>query len=213
MEIPEITCARVDDANLDTRYLRGELPDDLAEAFEAHFFACDRCWSLVHGGLAASDAAGAAAATSPAVQAIAPTGTRPFRRRRIVQWAAAAGIAAVLLVVAGKLIQPPRRESGPVLRGGVAPLVATIAASGDSTIVQWDTRPHAATYRITVFSAGGDALQQTELRGTRWALPVDSARRLAAHGRVWLQVEALDSLNQLIATSPLTPLSDEGRGR
>jgi Putative zinc-finger len=210
MEIPEITCARVDDAHLDTRYLNGELPEDLAEAFEAHFFACERCWSLVHGGLAAAAAIPDAA---PASRGADLTSRPALRRRRLVPWATAAGIAAILLVYAGGVGRQRNAAVRDVVRGGHGGFSAAVSRSADSATVQWSAQPGAAHYRITVFSAAGNAQVRTTTSRTRWGIALDSVRRLAGAGRLWLQVDALDSLDQLIATTPLTALSDSGNVR
>jgi anti-sigma factor RsiW len=50
MDEQPMTCELVDQRELDRRYLTGQLNDNEASAFEAHYFACDRCWALVKGG-------------------------------------------------------------------------------------------------------------------------------------------------------------------
>lgn len=209
MEISEITCAQVDDAHLDIRYVRDELPEDLAEAFEAHFFTCERCWSLVHGGVAAAAAFTDAASESSGVGATAPP-ARP--RRSIVPWAMAGGIAAALLLYAGGVVWQRNTPVHDAVRGPTNGFTAAVAQSGDSVTVQWSAQPGAARYRVTVFTATGNALDRTTIQRTQWAFALDSLQRLAGGG-LWLQVDALDSLDQLITTTPLTALPDSGKGR
>lgn len=209
MEIPEITCAQVDDAHLDIRYLKGELPDDLAEAFEAHIFACERCWTLVHGGLAASAAFTDAAPESGGLGATSP----PARsRRRLVPWAMVAGIAAVLVLYVGGVVRQRNAPLGDAVRGLASGFTAAVTRSGDSATVRWSAQPGAAQYRVTVYTAAGDALDRATIQRTQWEVALDSLRRLGG-ARLWLQVDALDSLDQLIGTTSLTPLTDSGNGR
>ena len=208
MDNSEITCERVERDSLDTRYLRGELPEDLAEAFEAHFFGCDRCWTLVHGGLGAM----AAMSTQPISAPRPATAARPSWRR-MGGWAAAAGIAALALLYVGDRRGRAPEPTPPVMRGRVSGFAATVNESHDSIVVAWVAQPSAVRYRLTLFSATGDALMTTDIPSSRWSVAADSLARLAGGTPAWIQVEALDRLDLPVAKSPITKLPAVGRGR
>jgi anti-sigma factor RsiW len=208
MENSDITCERVEHDGLDTRYLRGDLPEDVAEAFEAHFFGCDHCWTLVHGGIAAS----AAMSDAPAIVPHRLPVHRPSWRR-IGGWAAVASIAAfVLLRVADRTPREPVRTPA-VMRGTGSGFAATVTTSCDSVIVNWARQPSAVRYRLTIFSATGNALMTTDASASRWSLNAASLGRLARGTTAWLRIEALDSLDLPVGTSPITKLPVAGAGR
>lgn len=69
MSVTEIDCARIEAGDLEARYLSDRLTDEEAEAFEAHYFACDKCWTSLQRAIemraALTNAVGPAAATAP----------------------------------------------------------------------------------------------------------------------------------------------------
>src|SRR3990172_1011859 len=76
-----LTCDQVDERDLEAAYVAGRLTERHAEAYEAHIFACDRCWAVLQAAQAV------AAARPPALSA---------QRPGLPRWLAlAAGITAL----------------------------------------------------------------------------------------------------------------------
>src|SRR5687768_12760419 len=117
MEQPRISCTRVEEEDLDARYLAGTLSDEEAEAFEEHYFACDRCWSNVQLGRDIRAASDRRTAPAPAleVQHGGPVRTRAVSRSR---WMPVAIAAAMALVAVGLWQRtdglPPIADSDPL---------------------------------------------------------------------------------------------------
>jgi hypothetical protein len=88
MAVMLIDCGRVEEADTELRYLTGALSEDEAEAFEAHFMGCERCWTGLHRAIELS------AALSDATAETSPRGLRP-------RWGWGIGVSAALLIVAG----------------------------------------------------------------------------------------------------------------
>lgn len=89
------------------RYFLGELPDDEAESFEAHYFECERCAEYVVEELALLESGRHVAARLPAPQrTIAPAATvTPIadgRRRRA--WLPAVAAAVLVMAVGAPLL-------------------------------------------------------------------------------------------------------------
>ena len=90
MTMPVLTCERVDDEHLDARYAAGTLDEAEADAFEAHYFGCARCWYRVQRAVELRDGL---AAVEPV-----PRSARPSVTRRWWPLGAAAAIAAGVLL-------------------------------------------------------------------------------------------------------------------
>jgi anti-sigma factor RsiW len=60
-----MTCENFDDTGTIERYLAGKLPEPEGDAFEQHYFACDRCWKALRLLRATRDALRAAGAPAP----------------------------------------------------------------------------------------------------------------------------------------------------
>ncbi len=188
-----ITCELVDERDLDTRYLAGTLDEVEAEAFEAHYFGCDRCWALVREGQAiraALTAAGGGARRAP-------------RLSNTALWGLAAGLGVVAagLVLRGTAFGPQPADT--TERGGVARGI-TVAAqtSGDSLTLSWSRVDRAERYRVRLFDGQGELVLErvsgdTALTVARSALP---DRRAAA------EITAEDRLHLPLRRSDLFPL-------
>ncbi|MGE0552090.1 MAG: zf-HC2 domain-containing protein [Gemmatimonadales bacterium] len=193
MDEPTITCDRVDALELDTRYLAGTLTDEEAEAFEAHYFGCDRCWGLVRQG-SEIRAAGADAVAGPARAA----GARRWTRWSWIPLAAAA--AALLWVATGD-------------RGGIATDPGdTVRGDGDSLMVRsesdpagiaaaWRAVPAASTYLVRLFEADGTLRWERRLKDTTVSIARDSLP--GASGALFWQVQALDPVGATLVRSAL----------
>lgn len=181
----ELTCSEVERDELDLKYLRGQLDAERAEAFEAHYFGCDRCWELVHGG----------------AQLRASRPARPHWLRG--PWTLLA--AAVLVGAVG--IGLWRAQSG---REGPAPdreraeprpeLGVRAASDGVTLSVGWNRVAEAAGYRVRLYRQDGQLVTEREVADTSFALP---RRELVADGPYLWQVLALDRLGGELARSGL----------
>jgi hypothetical protein len=190
----------VDQEDLDTRYLAGQLSPEGAEAFEEHFFGCERCWDLVQQGLALRSAfAPDAAALQLRRAASVP------RKTQGTWWslAAAAALAAIGLGTwwTGQRSGAPQPED--VLRGGEAPF--EVKASGSDATLQaaWPRLPNVDLYRVRLYSANGTLAAQRELADTSIVLLRDSIP-LPHQAPAFWEVQALDHLRQPVARSDLT---------
>lgn len=198
MSRDEITCEIVDGGDLDTRYLAGKLSPEEAEAFEAHFFGCERCWGLVQQGLAVRSAFDAELpARSTAVPARAPGAGRPW-------WGlAAAAVAVVALGVWQIATQREPRFSEDVFRGESAAFL--VAATADSARLRavWRRVTDADVYRVRLYGADGLMAMERETKDTSVSVPLDSIAIARDAGMFW-QVQALDRLRNAILRSDLT---------
>ncbi len=195
MTASELTCAEVDERDLDLRYLTGKLSEQEAEAFEAHYSSCDRCWALVEPGASLRaarlpDGAAARAATG---------GTRPHRR----WWLMA--LAASLAVVALGLWQRAPRPAPDQLRGDADTLALHLAPATSALRVSWPPVPDAGRYRVRLHRRDGGLLLQEETGDTTFAVPRDTLHIDAGEtGLFWL-VEALSRTGAVLARSGLVP--------
>ncbi len=198
MSLNEITCALVDEGELDTRYLAGSLSEEEAEAFEAHFFGCERCWELVHQGLAVQSAFHAdPPARSPAISA-----TPARANRRWWGLAAAAAVAAVAFGMWWTGFQPQPSLPEDVFRGeSTALLVVATSDSADLT-ASWPRVTGADVYRVRLYGADGSMAIERETPDTSVSVPLDSIAAGRDAGVFW-QVQALDRLRNSVGMSDL----------
>ena len=180
-------------------YLAGRLTEEDAQAFEAHSFACPRCREDVSAGAALRELYG-----KPAVAA----SEAPGRARRPWLPLAAAAALALLAVGTWQIVRRPPEPS--VLRGGVAEGALAVkieTGSPDSLRVSWSPRPEAAGYVVQVFASDGTSVWKSESREPR--LAIDAAvlpeRKDAT---LTIQVEAIDALGRVVASSDLVALPD-----
>lgn len=190
MSADATTCDLVDERDLDTRYLAGSLSPEEAEAFEAHYFGCERCWNLVHQGMEVRSAL-----AHPA----APPGIRP-------RWWGLAAAAAVAALVVGTWWTASRSGSAPledVLRGDEAPFAVTAYGDKATTGAAWPRLPGADVYRVRLYTADGTLITERDVPDTSITLSRDSIRLPAETPALW-EVQALDQLRSPVARSKLT---------
>ena len=113
-----MTCERFDSTETFERYLAGTLSDPERDAFEEHYFGCDRCFEALRILRATREALRAAGPLVPAT---------PIRRPRRALWAGI-GIAAALFAAALIL---PRFRSAPPASPPIAQAPAPAPRSGD----------------------------------------------------------------------------------
>jgi len=180
-DMPEtvLTCAEVEAQDLEARYLAGRLSPGEAEAYEAHYFGCERCWTALR-----------LATEARAAFAVPRVARRGFRWAR---WAlpAAAALAAVgvwQLVV---------RDQSPTaaFRGDTYSLTVTAVARADSVRATWPRLAGADVYRVRAFTPDGVLRWERETADTTLAGPFG--------GELLLHVAALDPLRAVVAQSRL----------
>jgi hypothetical protein len=186
MASTDLTCSDVERDELDLKYLRGRLSPEHAEAFEAHYFACDRCWALVHGGFEVR-------ATRPA---------RPRWLSRSWPMLAAAVLVGAVGIGFWRLQQRPGAVLPDAERAGPSGAVRVEAgAEGSSLTARWSSIAGAAGYRVRLFTKDGAVAVERELVDTSLSLTRDSVKTAA--GPLYWQVQALDRLGGELARSPL----------
>jgi hypothetical protein len=192
MTAPPLTCEIVDRDDIDLRYLAGTLPPDEAEAFEAHYFGCERCWGLVQQGLALRAAKPAAA-----------TATARGNRR----WIALAAASVLIVSVGFWISRSARTPAGDdAMRGDRTALAASAVLRGDTVYIAWPRVSSAADYRVRVSAPDGVALFEHDATDTTLTIP-RSAIASAAADTVFVSVLARDAMRQPVARSALTPFA------
>ncbi|MGZ8397595.1 MAG: zf-HC2 domain-containing protein [Gemmatimonadales bacterium] len=195
-----ITCELVDERDLDTRYIAGRLNPEEAEGFEAHFFACERCWALVQQGVEVRSALSPDPGASHSQREASG-----FRRTGRGWWglAAAAAVAAVML---GTWWTGQPSGLGPaedVLRGGEVPFLVTSSGTDAALQATWPRLPDADLYRVRLYASDGSLVGAWEVADTAIALERESLPLPPGTAAFW-QVQALDRLRNPIAGSELT---------
>jgi hypothetical protein len=182
MSMPDLTCAEVDDRDLESGYLAGRLTAEEAEAFEAHYFGCERCWRTLETALAVRGARGARRPVRFGVRALAVAAT------------------AVIAVGAGWwFIRSPSPPAEALRGGGEAPAVR-IHQTPAGLAVSWAPHAGADRYRVRVFSADGGLLLERLTPDTTIVLAPPA-------GAGFLDLTALDALRGVLSESGLVPVA------
>jgi hypothetical protein len=201
-------CPYGPDSDVDARYLAGLLSDEESDAFEQHYFHCDRCFAAVKRGTEIRAASSSALSEAPAA---ASPRSIPVRspRRRFSLWQpalAAAGVAIFALgirQVAGRRAAneetavPPRVDAP----RGATP-VFTLSSHATSTVLAaaWSPLKTAHSYRVRLVASDGSLLFERETADTAIVLSRDIVRDKTP---VYWEVQALDALRSVLATSPV----------
>ena len=210
MEPTQITCTRVDEEDLDARYLAGTLSEEEAEAFEEHYFACDRCWSTVQLGLDVRAASGAdveGSATAPTLTVARGSRDRhePLARRRWWPLAIAASVAVIAFGVWRGTDRAPAGPAGDGLRGPADSIHAVASLRGRTLVLSWRRTPSADRYGVRLQKSDATVVVERIVGDTSFAIPRDSLSAVADRERVYWEVRALDTLRRTIARSRLVP--------
>lgn len=199
MDNLQITCDRVDREDLDTRYLAGSLNEELAEAFEAHYFGCDRCWALVHQGVEVRSA-------GPLPSVVKSVPKKPARLARWA-WTPLAAAAAILVVWVGTRegrVTPDEEAGGGgmTLRGTADSLSVSAASARGVLTATWTSVTNASNYQVRLFTANGDVLWDRRVNDTTLTMARDSIPG-ASTGALFWQVQALDLAGATLTRSTL----------
>lgn len=190
-----LTCERVDALDLDVQYTLGKLSPEVAERFEEHFFGCERCFALVQGGIAARRAVASD-------QTAASAGRVPGRRIGPV-WGMLVAAALVLLALGVRrwVATDARPIEADTLRGAGTGWLASARIAGDTVVASWPAVPEAERYLVRIYGAAGELLLERPTSDTtfRSTLP-------ASGTRLTLDVQAQDSIRQMLARAPLVRL-------
>jgi hypothetical protein len=183
MSMPDLTCAEVDDRDLESSYLAGRLTAEEAEAYEAHYFGCERCWRTLETALAVRSASGA---------------RRPAR----FGGRALAAAATVVLAVAGGWWITTRGPASPddALRGAGDVLAVQLVRGPAGLEVSWVPRPDADRYRVRIFGADGGLLLERSTADTAVVVTPPA-------GAAFVEVTVLGALLQVLDGSGLVPVA------
>ena len=221
MKPTQVTCTRVEAEDLDARYLAGTLSEEEAEAFEEHYFGCDRCWAAVQLGLDVRAATAAADSESPGGAPALTIGRgRPARlqgtppsRRRWWPIAVAASVAVLTVAVwqwddASRIV--PIDDA---VRGPSDSIHVVASTRGRMMTVSWPPKPSADRYGVRLQKSDATVIVERIISDTSLAVPRDSLVGVTAGERVYWEVRALDALRRTIARSRLVPTQVPQGGR
>ena len=203
----EPKCPYGADSDIDARYLAGALSAEETEAFEEHYFGCDRCFAAVQRG-AEIRAAMSSRVTVPSTEA--KPRVIPIRsgRRRLSPWHPALVAAALVIVALGirRTVREPVSErsvappSVDAARGTAQPLTLRSHATSTVLVAAWSALPTARSYRVRLVATDGSLLFERETPDTSIMVSRD---RLPGKGLVYWEVQALNALRSIVATSPV----------
>ena len=194
-----LTCPYGPDSDIDARYLAGTLSPEETEAFEEHYFGCDRCFAAVQRGNE----------IRAAMSTRADTGVTPIasRRRRFSSWQPAL-LAAGLVIVAVGIRQVSGRNSATgtvedrssvdASRGAPRQLTLKSHATSTALAAAWSPLSTARSYRVRLLATDGSLLFEHETTDTAVMHSRDIVRDDAP---VYWEVLALDALRGIVASS------------
>jgi len=202
----ETTCPYGVDSDIDAPYLAGALSAAESEAFEEHYFGCDRCFGAVNRGL---DIRAAMSRASTDVSHQSQAGVTPILkgRRKFSSWQPALAAAAVVIVAFG-IREMAASASGPEIGGsfsstnatrGAAPSIAlTSHATSAVLVAAWSPPSGARSYRVRLLGTDGTLLFEREISDTSIMLSRDLVPDKMP---LYWEVQALDALRSVVATS------------
>jgi hypothetical protein len=234
MALRALDCLAVEEQDHEVRYLQGALTDEEAEAFEAHYFGCDRCWTALQRAIElraafAESARPASASPIPATTAPAPAPAMPLglaggagsteagRRASVDRpaprpwaprwWPVAAAAVVVLMVGTWRWERSSGEIAGPIdAERGTAPDLRVRPIVGpDSLGVTWSPVHGAEQYRVRLFTTDGTLLVDRQVLDTSVSVGRRSLGRAALPGDTFWSVEAVDATRRSLARSRLTP--------
>lgn len=203
-----ITCADTDEGDLEARYAAGLLAHDEVEAFEEHFFGCDRCWTMVQRAVEIraieSRAIESGVAHRGAAQAEIARRAPARRNTGALRWLAVAAVATI--IVAGTWsVDAWRRPVADTIamRGPVDSLHVVTQTRGMTLIASWARAPEASSYRVRLYSESGTVLHHREMTDTIVTLTAASLPKIAPGTALYWEIQALNRTRQVVARSGL----------
>jgi hypothetical protein len=215
-----LTCSEVTEGVLIERYVAGQLSDDEFEALESHYLDCARCYDELRLAIAIRETLPEVAeidtgrlrvveagipealdATGAGASRVAPAGRRHARRLKVaaaVATAAAAVLAGVVLYTPRIEEPSPQHRAPPITAAPGPQAIRPVGTVADATSLRWTAVSGADLYRVTLFTADGGVLFETELAGTEAELP-DSVL-LAPEETYWWSVDARLGFGRWVAS-------------
>jgi hypothetical protein len=206
VNVKEVDCARIEEHDLVALYLAGKVPESEAEAFEKHYFSCERCWQDVR------RAGEIRAALGKPVLVPLPEPRRHGRERLRptggLRWLAAAAALALATLGIWQVTRRGAPPAEPILRGGmVGSLPLQIEAGpGRRITLGWPSHPDAQVYVVQVFTSDGVSAWRRETQETRVSLEASELPPPRPGISFLASVEALDATRQVVAKSELKRL-------
>lgn len=184
-----LTCAQVRERDIIPAYVSGDLADDVAEAFERHYFECHECSDELMLASSVRDA------TNPRVERTANRSALP--RRTVARFAAVAA-ALVLTVVVWRVVDE-RDRIGTVRSGPSNPIAVSSEVTDTAIQLRWPAVPAAARYEVRVNAEDGTPLfaQQSDEPSST----IDRADLSGRPSRIVVAVDALDALGTSVGAS------------
>lgn len=210
MPVSALDCARVEQGEVELRYLNGTLAADEAEAFEAHYMGCERCWASLERALelrAAFASAGLEVTAATGRRTVAGRSTRPPRvwTRRWWPMAAAASILIVLAVGVQMRRAPGNRDrTGDAVRGGTTALRVRSVSGVDTLVATWAPVRGVDRYHVRLFTGDGTLVIERDIADTSVSISLQALSRASPHEALYWSIEALDAERRPVARSPLT---------
>lgn len=162
----------------------GTLAADARPAVLQHLAGCAFCRRAV---ASVADAVSGEGPVTHEIAVVEGRGGRWWRSRTFRIGAPLAAAAVVLVVLSTRMNQgtAPHRATG---QGGAPMLIAPRGTVVSAQRLQWSNVPGANRYRVTLFSAQGRVLYETEVGDTVLAVP-DSVQFVSGQPYLW-KVEA-----------------------
>ncbi len=206
----ELNCDLVDATDIERAYLRGTLTEADAEAFEAHYFACDRCWASLQRAIE-QRAAFSGMAEAPATR-------RWISRGRATQarWPLAVAASIVLVVAASSRLTSDLRRSpaaDDTERGRATAMTVRASTDANALVLTWLPVHGAERYRVRLFAPDGTVLIERTVTDTIVGIPRDSLSAGARARAAFWSVDALDATRQSLARSSLVAVTPLGPTR
>ena len=200
----EMDCTRADEGDQVALYLAGKLLESDAEAFELHYFGCDRCASALREGGEIRGALG-----KPVLVPAAHPVDRPASGRDV--WTLLAAAAAVAMFFYGIRHLTERQDlvqDSVVLRSESADSLRLNVSAGPSgqVVLEWPSHPDADSYRIEIVRSDGLPVLESETADRRILLAVGDLPPRPAGVSLLARVEAMNALRQVVAKSEREPL-------
>jgi hypothetical protein len=188
--------------DLSARYLNGTLSPTEADAFEAHYFECDRCWNELQRAVELRAAFRSERDARP--EQLRSIGSSPrVIPRLLAGWrplALAAGIAFATFGIWRIVAEPKPYDD--TLRAPDASLPVSAYTSGNTVVAAWGSVPGAEIYHVRLFAGDGSVLIEREIADTTFMVNADLLPAPGGNLLYW-EIEALDPLRQVVARSGL----------